>query len=252
VALAYIESLDKGIWNDSEAQGVIERITRELAFIVRRQEPGGGWSPIKEVKPEFTRTYSTVLALWSLIEARRSASMKQIGDSYDQPIINGIQWLLNNHNDKLGWVANPHRQHQIIRCDSLTAQTLFVLSRAHPFSPQLSRDHVYEEAKLRFLKLTDFRERSATADDHLSDADQYLLPTGIMLEGSTFLWYPWALAALAGLSEDETLSDRDREIAAKLRNDLMNHSDELIKYVDSGPAYIVSENLFCVSRSLKR
>ena len=97
VTLANIKSLDSParIWTDAEREDVGKRIIRNLDEINRRQDAGGGWRPIKDDNPEFTRTYSTVMALWSLIEARSSLSLSdKIGGKYDENIRRGINWLL--------------------------------------------------------------------------------------------------------------------------------------------------------------
>jgi hypothetical protein len=139
VTVAEISSLEskKKIWDANEAVTIRERITRDLALIVQRQSTDGGWRPIKEDEKKFTRTYSTAIALWSLIEARRSVFVHEaIGDAYDSHISDGITWLLSKYQtntietgEMLGWVPNPNRDGQREPFAGLTAQILFILSR---------------------------------------------------------------------------------------------------------------------------
>ena len=100
VTLANIKSLDAktAIWNEQEKQDVIKRVVRDLDETIRRQDSGGGWRPIRDENTEFTRTYPTVMALWSLIEAKTSPSVgNSVGKKYDEHIRKGIDWLLRTY-----------------------------------------------------------------------------------------------------------------------------------------------------------
>lgn len=148
VAVAHISSLESKIriWQPDEASSIRKRISRDLELILQRQGSDGGWRPIKQDGLNFTRTYSTATALWSLIEARRSKDLTEtgtVGNKYDRQISTGVDWLLRNYTTiklegvpkKLGWVPNPNRTGQREQFDGLTAQVLFILSRLEDQPP---------------------------------------------------------------------------------------------------------------------
>ena len=255
VTLANIKSLDSParLWTDAEREEVGKRIVRDLDEIIRRQDPGGGWRPIKDNNPEYTRTYSTVMALWSLIEAKSSPSLAdKIGGKYDENIRQGINWLLRGYGPGQGWVPNPNRVGQRNRFDGLTAHALFVLSRAArlPAFSFIKNDNVYRTARQEFIKNRQFATWAIDANDsHLPDADLRFLGTEFLAEGSTFLWFPWSLVVLAQLSNDQDLSADERQAATQLRLDILNHNFERLgQYVETANLmYVLGENLYCVS-----
>lgn len=209
VVVANIGSVESGvrIWNDSELQQVMSRIERDIALIVTRQDAGGGWRPITDDHSGFSRTYSTLIALWALVEARRSSSVFQrIGNRYDGNIRNGIMWLLNHYNPDYGWFPNPNRRTQREFFPGLTAHILFVLSRAERDFDFIERHSIYISAERRFSQHTDLVQRSVSYNNRLHDTDVSFPPTTFVLEGSTFLWCPWSLAELTHLSTDNSLS----------------------------------------------
>ena len=255
VTLANIKSLDNParIWTDTERPEVSNRIVRDLDEINRRQDPGGGWRPIKDDNPEFTRTYATVMALWSLIEARSSPSTgDKIGSKYDENIRRGINWLLRGYQAGQGWVPNPNRVGQRNQFEGLTAHALYVLSRAERLNSFsfIKTDNIYRTARQDFIKNRQMASWSIDSNDsHLPDADLRFLGTEFLAEGSTFLWFPWSLLVLNQLSNDQDLSDDERKAATQLRLDILNHnSDKLDKYVETANLmYVLGENLYCVS-----
>jgi class 3 adenylate cyclase len=260
VTLANIKSLDAktAIWSDSERTQVLSNVLRNLEEISRRQDSGGGWRPIKDDNAEFTRTYPTVMALWSLIEARKSPSVSpQIGTKYDESMRRGINWLLGRYKDGQGWVPNPNRVGQKGRFDGLTAHALFVLSRAETADALgfIKSDQTYGRAKRDFIKNKQFTGWSIEENNsHMPDADLRFVNTEFQAEGSTFLWFPWTLVELAQLSSDPLLSEDERKAAAQLRLEILNANfDKLENYVESANLmYVLGENLFCVSAYLER
>lgn len=255
VTLAYIKSLDSKtpIWNDTERAEILNRVVRDLEEIARRQDATGGWRPIRDGGPEFTRTYPTVIAMWSLVAARTSPSVRdRIGTQYDERIRSGIGWLLQTYKEGQGWVQNPNRTGQKDRFEGLTAHTLFVLSLVEtlPDCAYLKNDQTYRTAKKDFLNNKQLTERSIEKDNsHIPDADVGFSPSEFMTEGSTFLWFPWTLLELTQLATDNGLSAEERKAAAQLRVEILNaNADRLESYVETANlTYVLAENLFCVS-----
>jgi class 3 adenylate cyclase len=255
VTMAEIKSLDtkSAIWNEEERQEMQNRVVRDLKEIALRQDTTGGWKPIREGGPDFTRTYSTIIALWSFIEARQSPSVSTaIGSRYDESIRKGISWLLQTYKEGQGWVQNPSRSGQKDRFDGLTAETLFVLSRAAtvPELAYLKNDQTCKTARRDFANNKQLAKRSIDKDNSsISDADVRFVNTEFMTEGSTFLWFPWSLLELTQLSTDQSLSDDERKSAAQLRREILNaNADKLENYVESANlTYVIAENLYCVS-----
>jgi class 3 adenylate cyclase len=260
VTLANIKSLDSKtrIWTDTERDQILNQVIRNLEETRRRQDSGGGWRPIRDDNADFTRTYPTIMALWSLIEARTSPSLSQrIGTRYDESMRQGINWLLRSYKDAQGWVPNPNRVGQKDRFEGLTAHALFVLSRAETVDAlsYIKSDRTYGTAKRDFIKNKQFAEWSIEENNsHMPDADLRFVNTEFLAEGSTYLWFPWTLAELAQLSSDQALSEDERKAATQLRLDMLNaNSDKLDNYVESANLmYVLGENLFCVSAYLNR
>ena len=259
VTLANIKSLDSPshIWSDTERTDVTNRIVRDLDEINRRQDASGGWRPIRDNDPEYTRTYPSVIALWSLIEAKSSPSLAStVGSKYDENIRRGINWLLRGYQNGQGWVPNPNRVGQRNRFDGLTAHTLFVLAQAEKLSAFsfIKTDNVYRTARQDFVKNRQFADWSIDSNDsHMPDADLRFVGTEFLAEGSTFLWFPWTLVELNQLTNDRDLSETERQAATQLRLDILNHNfEKLDKYVESANLmYVLGENLYCVSTYLE-
>jgi len=242
---------------DADRSEITQRIVRDLDEIVQRQDKNGGWRPIREDQPGFIRTYSSIIALWALIEARLSPAVSPaIGTRYDDNIRRGINWLLVMHRPGLGWVANPNRVGQVARFDGLTAQTLFVLSRAERVNSfaYLSSEQSYLAAKRDFLSNKEIADRPADKNNSsVPDIDIRFSTSEFMAEGSTFLWFPWTLAELSRLTEDKTLSETDRASAVELRSKILDQNyKQLEDYVETANLmYIYAENLYCTSVYLK-
>ena len=258
VTLANIKSLDSStrIWTDDERLDISNRIDRDLAEIARRQDSGGGWRPIADDSPDYVRTYSTVLALWTLAEAAKSPAVhERIGAKYDQAMRRGISWLLQNYKGGQGWVQNPQRTGQKDRFDGLTAHALFVLSRAEmiPDLAYLKNDQTYRTARKDFITNKDLAMKSIEKDNsNIPDSDVHFDGSEFMGEGTTFLWFPWSLLELTQLSLDKSLSEEERKAADKLRLEILNaNADRLDQYVETANlTYLLAENLFCVNTYL--
>jgi len=259
VTIAGIKSLDSKtrIWNDAEREEMIKRLVRDLEETNRRQDSAGGWRPIKDENSDFVRTYPTVMAIWSLVEAKKSPAVaERIGSKYDENIRRGINWLLRSYKEGQGWVPNPNRVGQKDRFDGLTAHALFVLSQAETIGTfgYIKNDNIYKTARLDFIKNKQFVSWSIEANNsHMPDADLRFVNTEFLAEGSTFLWFPWTLAELTRLSSDDGLSEEDRKAATQLRHDILDaNADKLENYVETANLmYVLGENLLCVTSYLE-
>jgi hypothetical protein len=181
-----------------------------------------------------------------------------VSSRYDGNIERGINWLLLNYDAKLGWVPNPTRKPQSERFLGLDAQVLYVVSRAeHDFSSFLNAQATHT-AKKDFLDFLDV-SRSLRTNDRMHDGDRYLMhasgspatqsasavPCGCQftVESSTFLWYPWSLAAARALSMDQTLSADERDVARQKADVLEQRASEAKPWLDDEYHYVTAEFL---------
>lgn len=255
VTVAYVRSLDvRGdVWNAQERLEVVERIGRELDEIEKRQDETGAWRPIRDKGTDYARTYSTILALWALSEAKLSPTIgATLGGKYDENIRKGTIWLLRTYNDGQGWVPNPSRPGQKDRFEGLTAQSLYVISREKdlPQFSYLKDEPAFRAARKDFLANKYLGTRSIEKENsHVPDADIHFLDSEFMAEGSTFLWFPWTLLELSRLSNDAELASDEKQAATDLRSQILNsNADVLVTYAETANfTYQYAENLFCVA-----
>lgn len=260
VSVAYTKALNSStaIWPDNERTQILARIERDLASIVNRQERDGGFRPIIDEDPEYSRTYSTVIALWALLEARRSPHVyARTGNKYDENVRRGVNWLMRTYKEKQGWVQNPNRMGQTARFDGLTAQVLFTLAHAAEVDAfaYVRNEHTYKLAQTEFVGNKMYAGWSVSKDNSsIPDGDVSFPGTEFLAEGSTFLWFPWVLLQLAEMSTDETLPAPMRQEATALRLDILNANyDALETYVEIGNfSYITAENLFAASHYVRQ
>lgn len=242
VTLAEVESLRAGVWTSAERPAMVQRITRDLRALLARQTASGGWSPVSATSVENARTYSTVMALWAISAALREG----IDDaSYTDALRDGTDWLLEEHNPELGWVPNPARRHQTEEFPGLSAQVLVAFSLIDDILPDRRNDSRLRAARERFLR-SHLEGMPIQTNARVPDTDQHLAGSEELLEGSTFLWYPWSLAAFEILSRETTLSDDLQSIAARRRADLSLRAIDLDERLSRALPYQVAENLFCV------
>jgi hypothetical protein len=265
VAIAYIYSLRSkivnAIWDRDTVAAVLERLRRDLSIIAAKQHNEGGWGPIyKTSNPRHMRTFSTVMAVWALVEARRSQlAFTKISDQYDQAIKDGAIWLLQVYqtNDRAigGWWPNPMHKNQIDEFPGLTAQVLYVLSRATKVVPSLGTDPQLQSAYREFLNsavqgkssFPDFSRFSVGSNQRVHDSDRYLEGLPLTVEQSTFLWFPWTVALTTELIADPLLTQTDRERAADVQRILLSRSNELVEFVRKDPVlYPTAEALFAI------
>jgi hypothetical protein len=245
IALAEIASLRAKLWNPAEAMVMTTRVSRDLGVVLSRQTASGGWSPVNDNRDENSRTYSTIMALWAIA----AAADEGLGeDWHKQRAERGVDWLLNERHPQLGWVPNPRRRYQTEEFPGLTGQTLVVLKALTRHLPSLATDARLRDAQRKFTE-TFVSAAPIRANARIPDSDQHvhLGTSSTLLEGSTFLWYPWARAAFALLAQDAGLSADDRSRAARLRAALTLRTEELSHYLDNGLPYLLAENLLCIS-----
>lgn len=266
VILANLASLrfdaNHRIWRTDETPLVVARLERDLAELASRQHEDGGWAAIGgTTNPRHVRTYSTVMAVWALVEARNNALLSgKAGWTYDQNIKNGVRWLLRNRQTSRagvsGWWPNPTTTNQNGSFVGLTAHVLYVLQRAKEEFPFLVANDDLESARADFLHTAlvggggrkGLAHRPVEQNDRPHDADRYLQGVDdFQAESSTFLWYPWSLAAAVTMMDDPTLSASERDDARRLVKILIRRSGDLTRFVQADEAvYPAAENLFAI------
>ncbi|HET9384914.1 MAG TPA: TIR domain-containing protein [Gemmatimonadales bacterium] len=242
--LAEVASVRANLWSQTDRATVTSRIARDVNTLLTRQTGAGGWSPIRDVRDDNTRTYSTVMALWALSAAFRE------GIRTDEAVagaVKGMDWLLNERHAQLGWVPNPRRRYQTEDFPGLTAQALVVLELLRQQLPDRGTDIRFRDAKSKFAEVS-LRSLSIPANARVPDSDVHVAlgDSSTTLEGSSFLWYPWSRAALSILARDDSLSDDLRERARHEAAALTLRTEELTNYLDNGLPYQLAEHLLCI------
>lgn len=252
VTVAYAASVQAGIWkNDEDGSAFDTMVDRALKHIVSRRCSDGGWCPSAAVLPRNTRTYTTAMAAWSLFAAKNTASLG-VGSTLNKDLTSAIKWLLDSRRADLGWVPNPNRRHQKDRHPGLNAEVLFILTQLENAFPFLQNVPVYKDAKRDLLVdgarwKYDFFENNTS----IRDADQWLEETDFNIEGSTFLWCPWSLAALHSLTNDSELTDEERRQAVKLRAEMIEKIQKCGDDVGTSGTWELAETLFCAGYALR-
>jgi hypothetical protein len=270
VILAYTGSVEPAITvgsrtDQSRQEILIGRIERDLHILATRQHTStGGWGPILRTEnSKHIRTYSTILALWSMIEARRNTAVHAtIGSKFDTNIRLGVNWLLMNWDKNLhGWSPNlPLKSTEVF--PGLTAQTLYVLeliAKTDPFT-YLQRDPIFNDARSHFVRLaveglrdqSEFRNLPIDRNQRLHDSDRYLEGQPYTAEQMTFLWYPWTVAVMNELQTDTALTDTDRKNAANVFRGLLRRIKEYADFARRDPViYPSAEGLAAISFRLR-
>jgi hypothetical protein len=272
VLLAEVASLSPNtgqkIWG-GDLQAAKQRLVRDVEMLLRLQMKSGGWSPIS---PEMLtgaakanglveaheRTYSTAIAVWALSEVRRSNLLdSKKNEDIDQSIRNGTKWLLVNYRlDSKTWTPNPARGGGTdIRYLGLTAQVLFVLERARPYTPEVGLSQ-YIDARQAFagaILVADAGDteplfkRPINRNDHTHDSDSYLPDAKVSIEASTFLWFPWTVA-FCSTRTGMQLSAEDAQLVTRGCTRIYQRMRELLREVESSPwTYVMAESLFAVN-----
>jgi len=231
---------------------VLRRVERDADVLIKRQDRTGGWGPIPDPKylASNLRTYSTVMALWALLEARE---VPGLGPSrYDVHIDEGVKWLLNQYDPELMWVPKPSRKNQVEGFPGLSAQTLYVLYRAVDQFPSYVDHDVLVRAKQKFLSEHTNMQQRISDNQRTHDSETKLDDIAFSVEPSTFLWYPWTYALLSCMAADPKLSESSRSRAEATLIDLGLRSQELSHKVKSEFMYVRAENTYSLAVSLER
>ncbi len=212
VLLAYAYALRVLVaWPSDTRRRRAACLAAEVAALLSRQcvsskrYPTGGFCPTVTVCDRNQRTYSTVMALWALLEVLSVVSDELPRRSFDEAlgaVQRGAAWLLRTRDSEYGWVPCPLGGFRA-RYPGLTAQVLFVLTllRQCPLGLTLplgyvrALDDFCADAAL-FFPGWDYEDHDANRGINLGDV--VLDGTGYRLESSEFWWAPWS-AALFGL-----------------------------------------------------
>lgn len=266
VVLAKLAGLDhpsvREIWSEVESKNILDSVDKDLSEIVERQHDDGGWAPIpKTADHTHLRTYSSAIALWALIEARRFAP-DTLGVKYSTNIDRGLQWLINTYGSfgdgSAGWFPNPSKRPSAERFAGLTAQVLYIMTEAEASSTWLKQNFQYVKMKSDFVERSassdhpaSLRHRSVAMNDRVHDSDRYLRGVPYTVESSTFLWYPWSLALTGVLRSDPALTEAVQEKASNLFNFLVQRMNTMLEFIQGDPViYPTAEFLIALSSIL--
>jgi hypothetical protein len=133
-----------------------------------------------------------------------------------------------------------------------------VLERAKPeFESLLQLDPSYERALQQFKRSLagdkagsseNLISRPANRNDRMHDGDNYLRPSEFMLEGSTFLWFPWSLALCSELS-GRVGTDIETTRNCNL---LLGRVNDLTSFVKHEPStYVMAESLIAIQLQIE-
>ena len=254
VAVAYIYSLrvDNAalIWTTRELPDVIARTRIALDLLLERQFGEGGWSAIEKTSnPKHMRTYSTIMALWAIVEAQQNGDVF-VGDEarLRAALASGVKWIMASYTTNAsgfsGWWPNPSSGSSAGGYPGLTAQTLFVLSKVEQSNPFVGADPRYKDAIEAFVTLAfegnaispAFAKRKIGDNERPHDADGYFSGRTETAEQSTFLWYPWTIAMATELAHNRVLRDYQHERLHNLLSMLFKREDEESKFVRNDAA----------------
>lgn len=268
VALAYLYSLRADnaavIWGTNEVTDVILKARSALDTIVARQHSDGGWSVIERTSnPRHVRTYSTIMALWALAEAEQNGQVLSGRESqYHAAVTLGAKWVLGSFRTVSGfsgWWPNPSNRSPVGEYPGLTAQALFVLSKAKPTHAFIGADPGFMDAIDAFISLaldgndngSPLTSRKLAPNETAHDSDRYLEGRPETCEQSTFLWYPWSIAAAVALEKDPLLRDYQRGQLRKISLGLLTRIEDVSRFIRGDAViYPTAEVLFATGYSL--
>src|SRR5208337_2566173 len=263
VIIARTRALEHGdkVWPDpQERSSQLALLDGDLESMSSHYDPQmSGWSPFRilsreeaaahngsgqclAISPELAtiatlppaRTYSSVMAVWALLEAHRVPQVRDhLNGRYDQVLRESIGGLLLSYQEKgdiHSWVPNPHRANQREEYLGLTAQTITVLYLAAQSDFKSAVDQpVWKQIRHDFLA-KDVDHHLIGDNSHLSDVDGYIFPYPHPLEPITFLWSPWTVLAYKELAQDPELQSQERETAkTAMEHVLRNYTPEFFE-----------------------
>jgi hypothetical protein len=252
-------------WTPAQRATLVAQAREIVELLIRSQQEDGGWGPTLDREPEsYSRTYSTVMALWCLIEADRVAELTPITSTQFEQLRKAAVWLLTHYDPALGWVPNPFRPGQNERFPGLNAQVAFVLLRLQATAglESIRTLRNFETAMTAFAGSGEVETRSIGDNARLHDSDRYIRRISsaranavttcmcpFTIEGSTFLWYPWTLAAAEEMAANPDLSAELRERAEAIGKALRSRLRDAKPLIDTGMSYVSAEFLAGVSLS---
>ena len=220
--------------NDDFRATLKDRITRNIRRLVDKQAPNGAIVPLGDVVDDNGRTYSTICTLWAVVVAAEQAVLS-VDDTTIKCLQKAIDWLVSSRREGR-WVPQPSRKYarnrRFLGLDAMAIYAITLCRRV--FGAKLTVDN-YEDIVGEFLSDRDLVTRTIDDSDALLDRDQHVQGSNTLLEASSFLWFPWTLAAVSELAKDTALSEylheqalavRDRRIIRLNRDMLSETGDE--------------------------
>jgi chlorobactene glucosyltransferase len=224
-------------------------IARDLSALASRQSSDGGWGHLATSSQGQTRTYTSVLSLWAFVEASRAVNLNdRVKELCAFPVKRGVTWLLQGYQRGAGWPPNPNRDNPALYYPGLTAHVLYVLSRAEGIVPEIREDPIYRSAIEEFIS-NNLTERSVLVNEQVPDRDQRVSGTIFRAEGSTFLWFPWALCAYSELLGSQVIDSARRDEVRENINRLLERIDPELDHLGVNGVYEIAENSFCAARA---
>jgi len=255
-----------------QRQTQLANLSRDVDTLLERQFKDGAWGPFEaDGLPGHERTYSTLMGLWALVEARPSLGADAQARA-DAAVRRAKDWLMQNlhreQNGFVGWTIGPQSSNRARPIAGLTAQGLFVLQRAERDLPAIGDEEQLREIRKAFLKLglnglktsdgevsPPLRGRLMDVNDQAGDSDRYLRddPKKRALELNTFLWYPWTLAAVVEMAGDKHLERTERRDAFVLGRALTSRYKKAVDFANQHEiAYPTAETLYALSLYIRK
>ncbi len=248
------------VWTGPARETARDALFGDLAELDSRQHGDGGWGPLNPTSArEHQRTYSTAVSLMALLAARDAAFVR--GDNrwtYDADIRRGARWLMQNatqgQEGARGWWPNPYAKRSDGDCLGLTSQVMYVLAhadRAVGLRPYQDNFAVLRAGYVKQLRegegqFASVDKRPLDMNCQLQDSESYLFgQPDFTLERSTFLWFPWTLAAVSELSRASDLPSDQRNQLAVVSDILVRRVPEMTKKdLDNTVLYPTAETLY--------
>ena len=259
-ALALHPDPHQPVWTAAEEGPARDRLFKDLAELAGRQHADGGWGPLSPTaEREHQRTYSTVVSMMAFLAARDADLVR--GDArwtYDNDLRRGARWLMLNATEgqegAKGWWPNPYVRRTDGDCLGLTSQVMYVLAHVDRSVGLRPYDAAFAELRTGYLarlregdgQFASIQKRPLDMNCQLQDSESYLFgQPDFTLERSTFLWYPWTMAAVSELSRSTKLSADERRRLDVLDDILTRRLPEMTqKDLENTVLYPTAETLF--------